>query len=634
MTVPLLRVLVVEDSEDDARLFALELKRAGYDAVCERVETAEAMRSALKTREWDLVISDYNMPHFSAPAALALLQATELDLPFIVVSGNVGEEVVVEVMKAGAHDYLLKGNLKRLIPAVRRELDQAEQRRASRKAEEQYQLLFQSSPQPMWVFDEETLAFLAVNEAACRHYGYSREEFLGMTIRDIRPPEVPSLLRQIAAEQSEYQDSGVWRHRKKDGTIIQVEITSNPLLFDRRDAQLVLAADVTEHRQLEMQLRQSQKMEAVGQLAGGIAHDFNNLLTAILGYADLLATDAGKESPLSESIGEIRKAGERAASLTRQLLAFSRRQVLEPKVLDLNELVENLQRMLRRLIGEDIELVTALDPDVGRVRADAGQTEQVVMNLAINARDAMPKGGTLTIETKDVQLDEAYAREHLVVGPAGSYVMLAVSDTGVGMSAETKSHIFEPFFTTKGKGKGTGLGLATVYGIVKQSGGYIWVYSEPGRGTTFKIYLPRVEGAARAAGTRRPSKRPTAGSETVLLVEDEQSVRSLARRILQSNGYTVIEASGPEQALEATRHHEGPIHLLLTDVVMPEMSGPELASRLAKRQPDLKVLFMSGYTDDAIVRQGLVAEGGHFLQKPFAPEGLALKVREVLDRKP
>jgi CheY-like chemotaxis protein len=281
------------------------------------------------------------------------------------------------------------------------------------------------------------------------------------------------------------------------------------------------------------------------------------------------------------------------------------------------------------------------------VRADAGQIEQVVMNLAINARDAMPKGGTLTIETKNVELDEhdpslfgafwtaeAYAGEHLVVGPPGSYVMFAVNDTGIGMSAETKSHMFEPFFTTKGKGKGTGLGLATVYGIVKQSGGYVWVYSELGRGTTFKIYLPRVEGALEGAATSAPSSRSAGGSETVLLVEDEPSVRALSRRILESHGYTVLEASGPEQPLEAARRHEGQIHLLLTDVVMPEMGGSELASRLAELCPNARVLFMSGYTDDAVVRQGLIAKGSHFLQKPFTPETLARKVREVLDREP
>ena len=452
-----------------------------------------------------------------------------------------------------------------------------------------------------------------------------------MTIADIRPAEDVAALRQLVeSEAREYQESGVWRHRKKDGTTTEVEIRSNPIDFGGRPAQLVLSQDVTERRQLEQQLRQSQKMEAIGQLAGGVAHDFNNLLTAILGYSDLLATEVGEKSPLLESIDEIRKAGERAASLTRQLLAFSRRQVLEPKVLDLNALIVNLEKMLRRLIGEDVQLITVLDRAVGHVRADAGQIEQVILNLAVNARDAMPKGGTLTIETQDVELDEAYARNHVTVRP-GSYVMLAVTDTGEGMSTETKSHLFEPFFTTKGQGKGTGLGLATVYGIVKQSGGYVWVYSELGRGTAFKVYLPRVEGTVEAIAARGPTSASLRGTENVLLVEDDQSVRTLTRILLETNGYTVLDAGGIEEALKIVRDHSGPIQLLLTDVVMPEMGGSDLAARVLALRPETRVIYMSGYTDDVVVRHGLVAEGLSFLQKPFTPEALARKVREVLD---
>jgi PAS domain S-box-containing protein len=515
-------------------------------------------------------------------------------------------------------------------------VDLTERRRAEealRASEERYRRLFESNPQPMWVFDEKTLVFLAVNEAACRHYGYSHEEFLGMTIEDIRPAEdVPALHHQLETESREDRRAGVWRHRKKDGTVIEVEINSNALVLGGREVQLVLATDVTERRLLEQQLRQGQKMEAVGQLAGGIAHDFNNLLTAILGYADLLATEAGEESPLLGSIEEIRKAGERAANLTRQLLAFSRRQLLEPKVLNLNALVSNIEKMLRRLIGDHVELVTALDPRLGHVRADAGQIEQVIMNLVVNARDAMGKGGTLTIETKDVELDEVFARDHLVTGPVGNYVMLAVSDTGVGMSAETKSHIFEPFFTTKGPGKGTGLGLSTVYGIVKQSNGYVWAYSELDRGTTFKVYLPRVEEWLEPAETAATQAGPLRGSETVLLVEDEESVRSLVRGILESFGYEVLEARSGEQALKMVRQHPGPIDLVLSDLVMPEMGGVDLVSRLRALRPEIRVLFMSGYTDDVVVRQGFLDSGSAFLQKPFAPAALAGKVREILER--
>jgi two-component system cell cycle sensor histidine kinase/response regulator CckA len=499
---------------------------------------------------------------------------------------------------------------------------------ALRLSEERYRLLFDNNPQPMWVFEEESYRFLAVNQAACQHYGYSRDEFLNMTILEIRPlDDVPKLVGHLSDDARDNLRAGTWRHRRKDGTVIDVDITAHPLVFDGHNAHLVLAMDVTERRRLEQQLRQSQKMEAIGRLAGSVAHDFNNLLTAILGYADLLKTDIGDRR---ESIAEIEKAGERAATLTRQLLAFSRQQVLEPKVLQVNGLVESLEKMLRRLIGEDVELVTVLEPEAWKVRADAGQLDQVIMNLAVNARDAMPKGGILTIETKNVRLDELYAPE-LATLRSGEYVMLAVTDTGVGMSSEVKSHIFEPFFTTKGVGKGTGLGLATVYGIIKQSDGFIWVYSEPGLGTSFKIYLPRVEAALDDTLSRKRPDAMTGGSETVLLVEDEQAVRTLARKLLERLGYRVLEVGDGASALEAARRHDGPIDLLLTDVVMPELSGADLAARLVALRPDTRVLFMSGYTDDAIVRHGLVREGGHFLQKPFTPDGLARKLREVLD---
>jgi PAS domain S-box-containing protein len=482
----------------------------------------------------------------------------------------------------------------------------------------------------MWVFDGKTLDFLAVNGAACRHYGYSREEFLRMTIRDIRPAEdVASIVEHFEKEPRGPQDSGVWRHRKKDGTVIEVEFVSHPVVFDGHEAQLVLSVDVTERRLLELQFRQSQKMEAVGQLAGGVAHDFNNLLTAILGYADLLASRPGMERPALGEIEEIRKAGERAAGLTRQLLAFSRRQVMEPVVLRVNDLVANLEKMLRRLIGEDLDLVTRLDPSIGNVRADPGQLEQVVMNLAVNARDAMPRGGKLTIETSDVDLDEAYAQRHAPVQP-GRFVMIAVNDTGEGMDAATQARIFEPFFTTKEKEKGTGLGLSTVYGIVKQSGGYIWVYSELGKGTTFKVYLPRVEDAA-SARQPRPVLESRVGTETLLLVEDDLAVRKLSRKILERVGYKVLEAESGRKALELARHATGGIPLVVTDLVMPDMSGTELAAELTALYPEIRVLFMSGYTDDAVVRHGLLAAGRAFLQKPFTPDSFTRKVREILD---
>ncbi|HSS44117.1 MAG TPA: ATP-binding protein, partial [Thermoanaerobaculia bacterium] len=367
-----------------------------------------------------------------------------------------------------------------------------------------------------------------------------------------------------------------------------------------------------------------------GQLAGGVAHDFNNLLTTILGYGDLLTKQLSHDPSLREGIEEIKKAGERAATLTRQLLAFSRKQVLTLLVLDLNEVVAELEKMLRRLIGEDIDLATVLDPSIGHIKADRGQIEQVIMNLAVNSRDAMRGGGKLTIETKNARLDESYVREHGYVAE-GPYVMLAVSDTGSGMDSETRAHIFEPFFTTKGQGKGTGLGLSTVYGIVKQTGGSVEVYSEVGQGTTFKIYLPAVEEPVQRPSPQ-PAAKPSPGSETILLVEDDESVRALARRVLVSHGYTVLEALNGEDAMDIAGQHRGVIHLMVTDAVMPGMSGPQLTRRLSSIRPGMKVLFISGYTDDAIVRHGLLKPNQAFLQKPFVPNVLACRVREVLDK--
>ena len=362
--------------------------------------------------------------------------------------------------------------------------------------------------------------------------------------------------------------------------------------------------------------------------AGGIAHDFNNLLTVISGYSDLLLRSVGDEAQ-RQKVVEVKKASERAAALTHQLLAFSRKQVLEPKVLDLNDVVAETDKLLRRLIGEDIHFVTMRDPGLWRVKADPGQLTQVIVNLAVNARDAMPKGGKLTVETKNVVLDDAYARRHDAVRP-GPYVMLAVSDTGTGMDEETRRHIFEPFFTTKEVGKGTGLGLSMVYGVVRQSGGNVWVYSEPGRGTTFKIYLPRVEEKAEQEQAAELPELPK-GTETVLLVEDEEMVRRLLRDILEGEGYTVLAAANGEEALRICGRHEGPPHLLVTDVVMPGMSGRELVERLTGNCRGVKVLYMSGYTDDAIVHHGVLDEGMNFLQKPFTPEAVLRKVREVLD---
>lgn len=512
-------------------------------------------------------------------------------------------------------------------------LRQAETR--SRESEEQYRLLFDSNPHPMWVYDAETLAFLAVNDTAIRLYGWSRSEFLAMTIKDIRPPEdVGPLLADLAGRPSSATAPHAWRHRRKDGVIAAVEIESNPIVFQGRRARLVFANDVTEKNRLEAQLLQAQKMDAIGQLAGGIAHDFNNLIGIIMGFSELLLKDLAPAHRARRRVEQIQKAADRAATLTRRLLAFSRKQVMQPKVLDLNAVAAEMESMLHRVIGEDIELTTALEPALFLVKADPAQIEQVILNLAVNARDAMPRGGKLILETANVELGEHYARTH-AGARTGSHALLAVSDTGHGMGAETLSHIFEPFFTTKSPGKGTGLGLAMVYGIVKQSGGYINVYSEPDQGTTFKVYLPRADEPEVDAEPPPPAEvELPRGSETVVLVEDEASLRELIRECLEADGYTVLEARYGTEALEICERHVGLIHLLMTDVVMPGMSGRELAERVRAARPEMRVLYMSGYTDDAVVIRGVLSEDMAFLQKPFTPEALALKVREVLDAAP
>lgn len=489
----------------------------------------------------------------------------------------------------------------------------------------------------MWVYDLKTLRFLAVNEAAVAHYGYSREEFLSMTILDICPKEDREMMLEYLSQMRDKLDmTVVKRHRKKDGTIIEVEVSWHELMFDGRRTRLALANDITERRRAEEELRkseeqfrQSQKLESVGRLAGGIAHDFNNMLTAINGYSDLTLRRLSQDNPLRRNIEEIKKAGERSAELTRQLLAFSRRQILQTKVLDINEVISDTIVMLKRLIGEDIRLVSSLSPDSGQVKTDPGQLSQVLMNLVVNSRDALPKGGTIIIETRSVFLDENYAVKHISVKP-GRYVMLAVSDNGTGINSEIIENIFEPFFTTKETGKGTGLGLSTVYGIVKQSGGNIWVYSEVGKGTTFKIYLPQVIETAESVNNLTNFSDLPRGTETILLVEDEEIVRNLTREMLETCGYTVLEASNGFEALKISVD-KAKIDLLLTDVVMPEMGGRELAEKLRQLYPRMRVLFSSGYTDAAIVQNSLIDPNTNFIQKPFNLNDLAQKLREIFN---
>ena len=762
-----LRVLFIEDSPSDAKLLEHALGRSGYNVVYKRVETADQMRDALQQQEWDVVISDYNLPQFGAPAALQLLKESGLDLPFIVVSGSIGEEVAVAAMRQGVNDYLTKGNLTRLLPAVERELREGQSRRERRHAEQeirQLAALVRSSGDAIISMTVDSVV-TSWNPAAELLFGWSAGEAIGRTVSFLAPPDRPGewnetmgrlrcgavleqfetvrvskegkrldvsvtlspihdergqligaskIVRDITERKrledqfrlsqrrlqhvvasspavlftlsvvdgqasgitwtsdnlpdvfgyapadalgqdwwlgnihsedrdfiiGQFQTNGLWqerstyeyrfKHGDRSFRWTRCEIRFIPGTAGRQAEIVGSWTDITERKHLEDQFRQAQKMEAIGRLAGGVAHDFNNLLTIINGYGELVLGKLPPDDPIRHLIREIVSAGDRAAALTRQLLTFSRKAIIEPKILDLKIVVAGVDKMLRRILGEDIQLAVVIDPELGAVKADPGQIEQVIMNLVVNARDAMPQGGKLTIELLNADLDEYYSLGHPEVRP-GPNVLLAVTDTGSGMDQATMARIFEPFFTTKGE-HGTGLGLATVHGIVKQSGGHVALYSEIGRGTSFKIYLPRIEAPVSPGQSPRGRAEMPHGSETVLLVEDEDGVRALSRHVLQSSGYTVLEAHDGIDAIRVAEQHTGRINLLLTDVVMPRMSGREVAEHLARIHSEMKVLFLSGYTDDAVVRHGILEAEVAFLQKPFSPTALATKVREVLDR--
>ncbi|HET9707648.1 MAG TPA: response regulator [Gemmatimonadales bacterium] len=798
-----LRVLLVEDSADDARLLVRQLGTAGYDVTHRRVDTPEAMQEALDGGVWDIVISDYSMPQFSGTAALNLVKERGLDVPFIFVSGTIGEDVAVAAMKAGASDYVLKDKLKRLVPAIERELRDAEVRRERhraqevvlertrlavlssdlgvaltgvaalratlvrcsaalvrhldvigaciwtlsesarglelqaatglspaladayamvsledplignivrqrrpvhvtvtdplpipdaawvernhiatfagcpllvgertvgvlgvfsrrplpsfvveslsaiadqlavgierrraeeelRQSEERFSRIFRSSPVGIVITTLDEGRYLDANDAFLTLLGRSRDQVQGKTTIELgvwRDAAARSRMLDALGAHGTVRDlelecrtaSGARRHVL--ASIERIELSGRPCL-------LMLAYDISERKRLEDQLRQAQKMEAIGRLAGGLAHDFNNLLGVVIGYCDLLFRKLPPELPERAEILEIRHAAEGASGLTRQLLAFSRRQVLEPRVLDLNMIVRRAERMLKPLLGDDVSLVTQLGSDIPLVLADAGQIDQVLMNLAVNSRDAMAHGGTLTIATGTVRFDESSVPA-LPGAVPGQFATLAVTDTGTGMDAETIAHIFEPFFTTKEVGKGTGLGLATVYGIVQQSSGFISVSSTVGVGTTFRVHLPETTAAS-------PEPQPVAatastphGGGTVLVVEDSAQLRELFRDVLELHGYKVLDAPNGRAALDVAAGHSGTIDLLLTDVIMPEMNGRQLADRLLATRPGIKVMFASGYSADDLVGHGVEA-GMAYMQKPFSPESLATKVKEVL----
>jgi two-component system cell cycle sensor histidine kinase/response regulator CckA len=642
-----LRALVVEDSEADYELMLHELRRGGFDVTAIRVDTPPALTNALESFAADIVLSDHALPHTSGLEVLRTVQREQPLLPVLIVTGSIDEETAADYIKAGVADYVVKQRLHRLAPAVRRSLalksallDALNAELAREVSEQRFRSLVEHSSDVITLLDE-TGAILYSTQSLKPTLGYAAGEMTGRSVLDLVHPdqqaEAGALLMRLL-QHPEQTVRAELRVRHKDGSWRDLEVVVANRLADLPVRALVVNyRDVTERKRAEEslrvvdeRLRAAQKMEAVGRLAAGIAHDFNNLLTAILGSTDLLLENLAADHPGREDALESRQAALRAADLTRQLLAFSRQQVLAPRTLDLNDVVRDVERLLRRLIGEDVELRTVLGSDLGAVRADPSQIEQVLVNLAVNARDAMPLGGTLTIETGNVLLDDTYVASQPLVA-AGDYVMIAMSDTGIGMDAETQARAFEPFFTTKERGKGTGLGLATVYGIVKQSDGYIWVYSERGLGTTFKVYLPRVVGPAEPPVAMPAATRSLQGSETILVVEDQDEVRTLIRKILEARGYRVLAAGNGAAALQTAALHPGPIHLLVTDVVMPGMSGRELSSQLTTTRKTMRTLYLSGYTDESIVRHGVLEHGVEFLQKPFTADGLARKVREVLE---
>ncbi|MEO6326174.1 MAG: response regulator, partial [Thermoanaerobaculia bacterium] len=729
-----LRVLLIEDSEDDALLIVSELNRGGYECDFVRVQSAETMRAALQAQGWEIVLSDYSMPGFSGMAAFRILRERDPIIPFILISGMLGEEIAVTAMRSGVQDYLLKGNLGRLVPAVQRELAEAQTRRAHkaaaealRQSEERFRLIAENVDSVFWIYEVESRQHSYVSPAYERMWGCAPPALsegswaallesvhpedrtrvghaialnsprgFDIVFRIVRPDGeerwirnrnfpvldaagataqfvgiaedftslkiaeqalgyerrfllamldtlsegivacdaggvvtlVNRATRELCALRSDVPLHEAWgvafdlfegegsvplpagdsplaralRDEKlqdvemvilpRSGTRRSVLVSGRPIR-DERGSKLgaVLAIhDVTDRKSLEQQFRQAQKMEAFGQLAGGVAHDFNNMLTTILGYSDLLLS-ASPDPAFKEDLEQIRRAGERAADLTAQLLAFSRNQIAEPRLLDLNLLVREMERMLGRIIGGGIELRTFLDDAIGSVHADPGRVEQVLLNLVINARDAMPHGGRLTIETSRTDLDVSYTRNHMGVSP-GRYVQLSVSDTGTGIPPEVVPRIFEPFFSTKTKGKGTGLGLSTVYGIVKQSRGHVWVYSELGKGSVLKVYLPEQQAAAASVEDAQPEQQALRGSGTIFLVEDDESVRSLVHRVLREAGYLVVEAGSAEEAL-LLFPSLGAIDMVVTDTVLPGLNGVRLAQELRLRRPELRILFIS-----------------------------------------
>ena len=640
------RLLVVEDQPDFAALIAVMLSVADPKWDIDRRERLDEALARLAEGGIEAVLLDLRLPDASGLHAVDAVVGSFPDVAVVVMT-SYDRTMAVEALQRGAQDYLIKGDINAAL--LSRSLSYAVSRKraelAQRRSDARFRAAVEGSLDAVGILsavrgdagDVADFVVTDVNRNAERLLGRRRDEVVSRRLSDLWPlrslqpfiERAAAVMRAHAPLEEELriafpEGSGRWIHHQivplDDGVAIAVRDTTA-----RQEAE----ADL--HRR-EEQVRQSQKMEAIGRLAGGVAHDFNNLLTVIRGHGELVLRKLTGDHPMRRNLLEIGLASERAAALTHQLLAFSRKQVLQPRILDLGEVVERMSTLLQRLIGEDVELVTRRRGDLGSVRADPAQMEQVIINLAVNARDAMPRGGQLTLELANVELDETFAHSHAGMTP-GPYVVFSVTDTGHGMDEDTKARIFEPFFTTKEAGKGTGLGLPTVYGIVKQSGGFIWVYSEPGHGTTFKIHLPRVDQAPERLSPRPGQAAAGQGTETVLLVEDEDALRALLREVLESLGYRVLEAGLGAEALRIAREHRGPIHVLLTDLVMPQMTGRELADRLSCLRPDLKVLFMSGYGVGAAPRQEIPPDGA-YIEKPFTADAMGGAIRALLDSLP
>jgi two-component system cell cycle sensor histidine kinase/response regulator CckA len=635
----LLHILHLEDDPNDAALIQSTLKAEGINCAITCVQNRGEFVAALEHGGIDLILSDFSLPAFDGLSAVEIVRTRWPDLPVILVSGSLGEERAIDSVKSGATDYVLKQRLARLVPAVRRAMQEVEERGQRQRTEKQIlnelnfsEATLNSLPGIFYLFDQAG-NFLRWNKNFEHVSGYTAEEIARLKpLEFFAGDERDYITKKIEEVFTNGSVNAEAHFMAKDGTSTPYYFTGHKIQMESKTCLIGTGIDISERKKLEAQFIEAQKMEVVGHLASGVAHDFNNILAVIMGYSNLIMAEIEPDSPLRKYAEEILAASDRAAGLTRQLLVFSRKQLVQSVVLDLNEVVADMDKMLRRLIGENIAMTIVPGKETGRIKADSGYIGQVLMNLVVNARDAMPNGGKLTIATGNVAFDENDAHIHSDIILPGDYVMLSVSDTGTGMTDEVKKCLFEAFFTTKPLGKGTGLGLATCQTIIQQCNGHIEVQSELGKGTTFKIYFPRVNQTLDVAAKTANTSLPPRGTETLLLVEDDPSVRHLACSILEGQGYTVLRANNGQDALHVAREHKGlPIRLVVTDVIMPLMNGKVMAEWLKATYPDLKILFTSGYTDDAIAQHGVLDAGVAFLSKPYSPATLARKVRAMLD---